>query len=84
MIGTLIRNDEALDHFTEVLFLFTAVESPTRADQDVIERLAMEIESYEYRLYPIPKREGTPGGTTKIGSSTKRIDLKKIFGGNGR
>ena len=50
-----IHNDEELEAYTKALFRLTALENPTRAEQEAIELLTLLIERYEETSYPIPK-----------------------------
>jgi HTH-type transcriptional regulator / antitoxin HigA len=50
-----IHNDEELEAYTNALFRLTALENPSRAEQEAIELLTLLIERYEETSYPIPK-----------------------------
>ena len=50
-----IHNDEELEAYTKALFRLTALDNPTRAEQEAIELLTLLIERYEETSYPIPK-----------------------------
>lgn len=50
-----IHNDDELEAYTKALFRLTALENPTRAEQEAIELLTLLIERYEETSYPIPK-----------------------------
>ena len=50
-----IHNDEELEAYTKALFRLTALENPSRAEQEAIELLTLLIERYEETSYPIPK-----------------------------
>ena len=50
-----IHNDEELEAYTKALFRLTALENPTRAEQEAIELLTLLIERYEETSYPIAK-----------------------------
>jgi HTH-type transcriptional regulator / antitoxin HigA len=50
-----IHNDEELEAYTNALFRLTALENPSRAEQEAIELLTLLIERYEEASYPIPK-----------------------------
>ena len=50
-----IHNDEELEAYTKALFRLTALENPTRAEQEAIELLTLRIERYEETSYSIPK-----------------------------
>jgi HTH-type transcriptional regulator/antitoxin HigA len=50
-----IHNDDELEAYTKALFRLTALENPTRAQQEAIELLTLLIERYEETSYPIPK-----------------------------
>jgi HTH-type transcriptional regulator / antitoxin HigA len=52
-----IHNDEELEAYTNVLFRLTALENPSRAEQEAIELLTLLIERYEETSYPIPKAD---------------------------
>ena len=52
-----IHNDEELDEYTNALFRLTALENPSRAEQEAIELLSLLIERYEETSYPIPKTD---------------------------
>ena len=50
-----IHNDEELEAYTNALFRLTALENPSRAEQEAIELLTLLVERYEETSYPIPK-----------------------------
>ena len=50
-----IHNDDELGAYTKALFRLTALENPTRPEQEAIELLTLLIERYEETSYPIPK-----------------------------
>ena len=52
-----IHTDAELEAYTEALFLLTALESPTPAEEDAIELLTLLIERYEREHFPIPAAE---------------------------
>jgi len=52
-----IHNDEELEAYTNALFRMTALENPSRAEQEAIELLTLLIERYEETSYPIPKAD---------------------------
>ena len=52
-----IHNDEELEAYTNALFRLTALENPSRAEQEAIELLTLLIERYEETSYPIPKAD---------------------------
>lgn len=49
-----IHSDEELEAYTKALFRLTALENPTRAEQEAIELLTLLVERYEETSYPIP------------------------------
>lgn len=52
-----IHSDEELEEYTNALFRLTALENPSRAEQEAIELLTLLIERYEEMSYPIPKAD---------------------------
>lgn len=52
-----IHNEEELEAYTNALFRLTALENPSRAEQEAIELLTLLIERYEQTSYPIPKAD---------------------------
>lgn len=52
-----IHSDEELEEYTNALFRLTALENPSRAEQEAAELLTLLIERYEERSYPIPKAD---------------------------
>jgi HTH-type transcriptional regulator / antitoxin HigA len=50
----IIRNDEELEAYTEVLFKLTALENTSDSEDEAIELLTMLIERYETEHYPVP------------------------------
>jgi HTH-type transcriptional regulator / antitoxin HigA len=50
-----IHSDEELEEYTNALFRLTALQNPSRAEQEAIELLTLLIERYEEKAYPIPK-----------------------------
>jgi HTH-type transcriptional regulator/antitoxin HigA len=52
-----IHNDEELEAYTNALFRLTAMENPSRAEQEAVELLTLLIERYEETSYPIPKAD---------------------------
>ena len=52
-----IHNDEELDAYTSALFRLTALDNPSRAEQQAIELLTLLIERYEETNYPIPRTD---------------------------
>ena len=52
-----IHNDEELEAYTNALFRLTALENPSRAEQEAIELLTLLVERYEETSYPIPKAD---------------------------
>jgi HTH-type transcriptional regulator/antitoxin HigA len=52
-----IHNDEELEAYTSALFRLTALENPSRTEQEAIELLTLLIERYEETSYPIPKAD---------------------------
>ena len=49
-----IHTDEELEAYTNALFQLTALESPSRSEQEAIELLTLLVERYEEAHYPIP------------------------------
>ena len=49
-----IHNDQELEAYTNALFKLTALENPTRSQDEAIELLTLLIERYEDVDYPIP------------------------------
>ena len=49
-----IHNDKELEAYTNALFELTALENPTRSQDEAIELLTLLIERYEEAHYPIP------------------------------
>jgi HTH-type transcriptional regulator/antitoxin HigA len=52
-----IHNDEELEAYTNALFRLTALENPSRAEQEAIELLTLLIERYEEMSFPIPEAD---------------------------
>lgn len=52
-----IHSDEELEEYTNALFRLTALENPSRAEQEAAELLTLLIERYEETSYPIPKAD---------------------------
>jgi HTH-type transcriptional regulator / antitoxin HigA len=52
-----IHNDEELEEYTSALFRLTALDNPSRTEQEAIELLTLLIERYEETSYPIPKAD---------------------------
>jgi HTH-type transcriptional regulator / antitoxin HigA len=52
-----IHNDEELEEYANALFRLTALDNPSRAEQEAIELLTLLIERYEETSYPIPKAD---------------------------
>lgn len=52
-----IHNEEELEAYTNALFRLTALENPSRTEQEAIELLTLLIERYEETSYPIPKAD---------------------------
>ncbi len=49
-----IHNDKELEAYTSALFELTALENPSRSQEEAIELLTLLIECYEEKHYPIP------------------------------
>jgi HTH-type transcriptional regulator/antitoxin HigA len=49
-----IHNDKELEAYTSALFELTALENPSRSQEEAIELLTLLIERYEETHYPIP------------------------------
>ena len=49
-----IHNDEELEAYTNALFQLTALENPSRSEEEAIELLTLLVERYEETHYPIP------------------------------
>jgi HTH-type transcriptional regulator / antitoxin HigA len=49
-----IHNDEELEAYTYALFQLTALENPSRSEQEAIELLTLLVERYEEAHFPIP------------------------------
>jgi HTH-type transcriptional regulator / antitoxin HigA len=49
-----IHNDKELEAYTSALFELTALENPSRSQEEAIELLTLLIERYEEKHYPIP------------------------------
>jgi HTH-type transcriptional regulator / antitoxin HigA len=54
-----IHNDEELEVYTEELFKLTALENPSRDEEEAIELLDLLIAQYNQRHYPLPKARPT-------------------------
>jgi HTH-type transcriptional regulator/antitoxin HigA len=52
-----IHNDEELEAYTNALFRLTALENPSRAEQEAIELLTLLIERYEEMSFSIPEAD---------------------------
>jgi HTH-type transcriptional regulator/antitoxin HigA len=50
----IIHNDKELVAYTNALFELTALENPSRSQEEAIELLTLLIERYEETHYPIP------------------------------
>jgi HTH-type transcriptional regulator/antitoxin HigA len=53
----LIRNEEELEQYTEMLFELTAKDETAPEEDEAIELLTLLIEHYEAEHYPIPKAD---------------------------
>jgi len=49
-----IHNDAELEAYTDALFRLTALENPSRSEEEAIELLTLLVERYEQERYPIP------------------------------
>jgi len=49
----LIRSDQELEQYTEVLFALTSLAKPTVAEMEAINLLSLLVEKYESERYPI-------------------------------
>ncbi len=50
-----IRSDEELEHFTEVLLGLDEIEHPSREEEELAELLTTLVERYEAEYYALPK-----------------------------
>jgi len=50
----IIRNDAELEAYTEALFQLTAIDKPSRPQQEAIELLTLLVERYEREKFVIP------------------------------
>src|SRR3981189_2343220 len=76
-----IHNDEELEAYTNALFQLTALENPSRSEEEAIELLTLLVERYEETHYPIPAAD--PVSVVRLllehGNLTQR-DLIPQFG----
>jgi HTH-type transcriptional regulator/antitoxin HigA len=49
-----IHNDAELEAYTRALFQLTALENPSRSEQEALELLTLLVDHYEKEHYPIP------------------------------
>lgn len=79
-----IRSDEELAEYTEVLFGLTAKDETTPDEDEAIALLTLLIEAYEAEHYPIPAAD--PISTLRFlmeSHGLRQKDLAEDFGGEG-